>query len=74
MNKTIARTTRAYLIWRAYMTVQELINELKNIDPNKEVKMKISDPSVNILTDIDWVQENSDSVSLHWQFKFGEDE
>lgn len=56
------------------MTVKELIDELKTIDPLKEVKMKISDPSVNILTDIDWVQENNDSVSLHWQFKFGEDD
>lgn len=56
------------------MTVQELIDELKTTDPNKEVKMKISDPSASILTGIDWVQENNDSVSLHWQFKFGEDE
>lgn len=56
------------------MTVQELIDELKNTDPNKEVKIKISDPSVNILTGVDWVQENKDSVSLNWQFKFGEDE
>lgn len=74
MNKTVFDAVQIYLIWRAYMTVKELIDELKTIDPLKEVKMKISDPSVNILTDIDWVQENNDSVSLHWQFKFGEDD
>lgn len=55
------------------MTVQELINELKSLDPNKEVMIKISDPSISMLTGIDWVQENKDSVTLHWQFKFEED-
>lgn len=54
------------------MIVQELIDELKTFDPKKEVKIKISDPSVNILTGIDWAQENKDSVTLHWQFKFEE--
>lgn len=56
------------------MTVQELIDELKTTDPNKEVKMKISYPSSGILSGVDLVQENGDSVLLHWQFKFGEDE
>lgn len=55
------------------MTVQELIDELKATDPNKEVRVRISDPSITMVTGIDWVQENTDSVSLHWQFKFGED-
>ena len=56
------------------MTVQELIKELQSVDPNKNVEMRISSPGVCLSANIDLVQDNKDCVSLHWQYKFGEDE
>lgn len=52
------------------MTVYELIKELQSVDPNKEVKIRISAPEISISKGVDWVQENKESVSLHWQYKF----